>query len=130
MCILDSGYAGINLISIDPLQIPEIQLNQGAESPVNIKLKFSNVSMHGIQKFECSKVVGWQENPEGKYELNFKGPVLSLLGPYSISGKVLLLPIQGVGDSNITLGRSYGKCKCIFLICFTDRRNLHFQWNL
>lgn len=48
---------------------------------------------------------GFQENPEGKYQLEFKGPVLTLIGPYTIEGRVLLLPIQGTGASNITIGR-------------------------
>lgn len=52
-----TGYQGLNLISIDPLDIPEIQLNQGAESPVNIKLKFTNVKLNGIHNNECTKIV-------------------------------------------------------------------------
>lgn len=35
----------------------------------------------------------------------FKGPQLVLAGPYTISGRVLILPINGVGHSNFTLGK-------------------------
>lgn len=49
---------------------------------------------------------GFQADPAGKYLLNVKGPALYLIGPYKISGRVLVLPIQGVGQSNITLGMS------------------------
>lgn len=31
-------------------------------------------------------------------------PRLSLLGKYTVNGKVLVLPIKGSGDMNITLG--------------------------
>lgn len=41
----------------------------------------------------------------GKYSINVKGPALYLVGPYKISGRVLVLPIQGEGKSNITLGK-------------------------
>lgn len=47
---------------------------------------------------------GFQKGLAGKYLLNVKGPRLFLVGPYKISGRVLVLPIQGVGKSNITLG--------------------------
>lgn len=46
---------------------------------------------------------GFDENIEGKYELRAKGPQVSLLGPYTIAGKILILPIQGEGQSNITI---------------------------
>lgn len=35
--------------------------------------------------------------------MQVKGPALYLVGPYKISGRVLVLPIQGEGKSNITL---------------------------
>lgn len=50
---------------------------------------------------------GFGANPEGKYLLSLKGPPLNLVGPYKINGRVLILPIQGVGRSNITLGMYY-----------------------
>lgn len=46
---------------------------------------------------------GFDENIEGKYEIRARGPKVSLLGPYKISGKILILPIQGEGQSNITI---------------------------
>lgn len=52
--------------------------------------------------FESNR--GFGKTPEGKYLLSVRGPPLSLVGPYKISGRVLVLPIQGVGQSNITLG--------------------------
>lgn len=52
---------------------------------------------------------GFQVNPAGKYYLNVKGPALYLVGPYKISGRVLVLPIQGEGKSNITLGNEFNR---------------------
>lgn len=42
------GHSGINLVPIDPLHIPSIGIRQGAESPVNIELKFSEVDLIGL----------------------------------------------------------------------------------
>lgn len=46
---------------------------------------------------------GFSKEPAGKYEFRMKGPALHLVGPYTISGQVLILPIQGKGHSNMTL---------------------------
>lgn len=48
---------------------------------------------------------GFDENIEGNYEIRARGPQVSLLGPYKISGKILVLPIQGEGQSNITISK-------------------------
>lgn len=127
------GHNGINLIPVDPLHIPSISIKQGAESPVNIELKFTDVDLIGLSncRFQKLKQVdrtnrslkivgklewkinifwnysGFQANPAGKYYLNVKGPVLYLVGPYKISGRVLVLPIQGEGKSNITLRNEF-----------------------
>lgn len=48
---------------------------------------------------------GFGPNPEGNYLIELKGPVLTLVGPYEISGRILILPIQGSGRSNITISK-------------------------
>lgn len=50
------GHGGINLISIDPLHIPSMSIKQGAESPVNIELKFSEVNLFGLSEFHFTKI--------------------------------------------------------------------------
>lgn len=35
--------------------------------------------------------------------MRLKGPVFVLTGPYTIQGRILILPIQGQGKSNFTL---------------------------
>lgn len=47
---------------------------------------------------------GFNEKPDGKYEIRLKGPRAELVGPYRVNGRILILPIQGDGISNITLG--------------------------
>lgn len=45
----NKGYPGLNLPSIDPLRINEINIDQGTESPVNIKLHFQNIDLIGLK---------------------------------------------------------------------------------
>lgn len=67
-----------------------------------------------LQKFYIFFHRGFQKQNEGKYEIKLKGPVLYLIGPYKVTGRVLILPIQGEGQSNMTLGMS---------ILYTHRSN-------
>lgn len=46
---------------------------------------------------------GFVENPKGYYEMRLRGPQLNLIGPYSIHGQILILPVRGSGMSNFTL---------------------------
>lgn len=50
------GHSGINLIPVDPLHIPSISIKQGAESPVNIELKFSDVDLIGLSNCRFHKL--------------------------------------------------------------------------
>lgn len=97
------GHAGLNLIQIDPLHISDITLKQGSESPVNIELNFKETDLIGLQAHDFYSIKGFQKDNQGAYEIKLKGPVIYLIGPYKISGRVLILPIQGEGKSNITL---------------------------
>lgn len=97
------GHSGLNLIQIDPLHISEITLKQGSDSPVNIELNFKETDLIGLIAHNIYSMTGFEKDPNGEYEIKLKGPVLNLIGPYKISGRVLILPIQGEGTSNITL---------------------------
>lgn len=50
------GHSGINLLPIDPLHIPNIEIKQGAESPVNIELKFKDVDLIGLTEHRFAKI--------------------------------------------------------------------------
>lgn len=82
-----------------------MDLEQGDQSPVNIKLNFRNITFVGLANAEVYKVSGFNENPQGdKLDIRFKTPKITIAGPYKINGKVLILPIQGDGLCNLTLG--------------------------
>lgn len=149
------GHSGINLVPIDPLHIPSISIKQGAESPVNIELKFTDVDLIGLSNSSFTKIrcidktiiwnskgfkkeqptnnfviySGFQVDPSGKYELNVKGPALYLIGPYRISGRVLVLPIQGEGISNITLSQYWAIPITYLYFCALLWQPLHFYYS-
>ncbi|XP_055327033.1 protein takeout-like [Sitodiplosis mosellana] len=104
--VLSQFYGGepkVALAKMDPLQIQRMQIKQGGNSPVNIDLSFNNVELHGLKDFHCTYVKGFGPDPNGQYEMRAKGPLFILKGPYTINGRILVLPIQGNGISNFTL---------------------------
>lgn len=50
------GFRSINLLPLDPLAVPRIYIKQGAESPVNVELVFTNNTVNGIKNCEFFKM--------------------------------------------------------------------------
>lgn len=93
-----------------------MDLEQGGQSPVNIKLNFRNITFVGLANAVAYKVSGFNQNPQGdKLEIRFKTPKITIAGPYTINGKVLILPIQGDGLCDLTLGNLSNFCQEIIL---------------
>lgn len=51
---LFTGDPAFNLPAIDPLHVNQIHIKQGANSPVNVELIFTNVDLHGLSNFRCT----------------------------------------------------------------------------
>ncbi|XP_055634735.1 protein takeout-like [Toxorhynchites rutilus septentrionalis] len=96
------GIPEVNLVALDPLKIEKMDIVQGGEGPINIVLNFKNVDLTGLSKSTIKKASGFTADPT-KMDLQFLVPVASLVGGYKIKGKVLILPIQGDGKSNMTM---------------------------
>ncbi|XP_050079367.1 uncharacterized protein LOC126567180 [Anopheles maculipalpis] len=95
------GVPEIGLVPLDPLRIDKMDIVQG-DGPINIVLNFKKVDLLGFQHAQIKKASGFTSNPT-KMDLNLVVPVASLIGGYRINGKVLILPIQGEGSSNMTM---------------------------
>lgn len=95
------GVPEIGLVPLDPLQIDKMDIIQG-DGPINIELNFKKVNLLGFQHAQVKKASGFTANPT-KMDMNVLVPVASLVGGYKINGKVLILPIQGEGSSNMTM---------------------------
>ncbi|KAH8267646.1 hypothetical protein KR018_012369 [Drosophila ironensis] len=93
----------LNLKRLDPLHVDRMEINQGGNSPVGINLTFTDNMIHGLKNMRFVKVKGFGKDLAGPHELKAVMKSVSLVGRYSINGKVLILPISGNGQSNITL---------------------------
>lgn len=98
------GIPEMGLVSLDPMNIEKMTISQGGNSPVSITLNLKNNQIFGLHNAEFYKITGLTENPDGnKVELRLKTPKLDMRGPYDGKGKVLILPIYGTGNSNISI---------------------------
>jgi hypothetical protein len=92
------------LPKIDPLLIEKMDIEQGGNNSVQIHLKFRKVNLFGLSDARVYKISGFQADPErNKLEIKFKTPLGVIEGPYSINGKILVLPIQGKGNIKLEL---------------------------
>lgn len=94
----------LGLPPIDPMLIEKMDIEQGGNNSVTVHLKFRKVNLFGLSDARVYKISGFQADPErNKLEIKFKTPLASIEGPYSINGKVLVLPIQGKGNIKLDL---------------------------
>lgn len=54
---LKDGRRDINMVSIDPLHVDEVDIIQGSNSPVNVNLNFKDVNFYGLSNLNVKKVV-------------------------------------------------------------------------
>uniref|UniRef100_A0A1A9ZDH8 Uncharacterized protein n=1 Tax=Glossina pallidipes TaxID=7398 RepID=A0A1A9ZDH8_GLOPL len=93
----------ISLPPVDPLTLDTIHIMKGGDSPLNIDFTLTNNKLYGLSKSIVTSVHGFGKDMTQKKSLAVKVPgAISLIGDYTVSGKVLILPIQGKGKSNIT----------------------------
>uniref|UniRef100_A0A1B0CZX6 Uncharacterized protein n=1 Tax=Phlebotomus papatasi TaxID=29031 RepID=A0A1B0CZX6_PHLPP len=110
--MVPNGHRGLHLLPIDPLHVNEIKITQEHESPVNINLVLSNTDIIGLRNVEVTKVKGFEKDPTNVlFEAEAALKQVALLGRYKIDGRVLILPIQGNGKSNLTLDNLTFKIK-------------------
>lgn len=52
----EGGNHNMNLIPLDPLEIPRIHIVQGADSPVNVVLTYTNNTLTGLHDCKFYKI--------------------------------------------------------------------------
>ncbi|XP_047108046.1 protein takeout-like [Schistocerca piceifrons] len=97
---LIKGDRQYNVPPLNPLKVTEIKVS-GGEGSVGLDITFSDVSFHGFTEAVVKETNFDLAN--NKAEIKASVPVGQLLGKYEVDGKVLLLPIKGSGEANITL---------------------------
>ncbi|XP_049839819.1 protein takeout-like [Schistocerca gregaria] len=102
--ILKKGIPSLGLPPLDPLHFTQIKINDSPDRPVSLSLEFNEVDITGIG----NGIVDSIEMKPGSYNLKAKlhaDSPFSLIGQYKADGKVLVLPVKGEGNSNITAPR-------------------------
>ncbi|PNF27360.1 hypothetical protein B7P43_G02430 [Cryptotermes secundus] len=89
---------------MDPLEIAEMEISEGPSNG-GLSLSMRNVKMYGLKHAVLQKTEFDFDRNHVMYDTNI--PVLTILGEYEVSGRILLLPISGKGDINITLINSH-----------------------
>ncbi|KAH8384116.1 hypothetical protein KR009_012174, partial [Drosophila setifemur] len=91
----------LNLKALDPLKVDSMVLRQGGESPVSINISFTDNTLHGMRNLKVLKVKGFDKDLTATHELKLFSKAFAFVGPYTIVGKVLVLPISGTGQTNV-----------------------------
>uniref|UniRef100_A0A2S2QME6 Protein takeout n=1 Tax=Sipha flava TaxID=143950 RepID=A0A2S2QME6_9HEMI len=109
-CIVRKGAPVIDIIvkgdpkyripKLDPLVIPALTIQQGTKQ-VGLMMTCKNCELHGLKdtRFVKARVDEKKRHVEWDFELD----KCTFLGQYEIEGQVLILPIKGEGDANITV---------------------------
>ncbi|KAK7864177.1 hypothetical protein R5R35_004092 [Gryllus longicercus] len=110
-CILDSlngardklatGIPELGIPSLEPLRGTEIQLREGEED-FHLQLVLRNFSWIGLSDFIATKARIQFSPPYLEFVTTFNN--MSLTGPYEFGGSVLMLRINGNGDSYLNWG--------------------------
>ncbi|XP_049942372.1 protein takeout-like [Schistocerca serialis cubense] len=102
---LVKGVRSLGTQPIDPLKIVALSIAEEKNKPVAVNLDFSDVTVSGVGSFVIDAV----EMAPGSYDIKIIAHAASpvtMNGNYKLEGKVLALPIQGMGDCNITVSNT------------------------
>lgn len=99
---LPAGNAQLGLQSLDPFLVDQFRLNRGGNGPLTIDMAFSNAVIDGIRDVRVDSVRA--DLDRGEISVDLSADTLNLRGDYRVSGKVILIPITGDGQTFIRMG--------------------------
>lgn len=118
---LFNGLPELDMAPLDPLKADRLTIEQGGQSAVRIKLYFKNVTYQGLRHAQVSKFEGLGNEIDGsRFNFELRIPVVTQLGAYKINGQVLILPIQGTGQSNMTFINPIMKFRSVMKVINKD----------
>ncbi|KAG8227708.1 hypothetical protein J437_LFUL007990, partial [Ladona fulva] len=98
---LVNGDAMLKVPVLDPLRIEELRIGEDGSSSIGLDLAFYKVDFIGLKNTDIRSAKFDKERLSFNFEMYI--PKLTVVGPYEVSGKILVLPIRGKGQSNIVL---------------------------
>uniref|UniRef100_A0A1B0G563 Protein takeout n=2 Tax=Glossina morsitans morsitans TaxID=37546 RepID=A0A1B0G563_GLOMM len=101
-----SGYAAAAFPVIEPFRLKRLDISDGRGGSLSLKLNFRDVDVLGLSGVNFQRAVGFGKDPgSSKFELYGDLPKMIIRGKYTADGRILILPIRGEGDADITLDR-------------------------
>lgn len=93
--MLSKGIPELFIPPLDPLLIPEVTLEENSGAVV-FSSSYKNISVKGLSRFGISSVEVEPNIPEFKFKFYF--PEIQIKANYSVTGKIMLMPLQGDGS--------------------------------
>ncbi|KAG5861533.1 hypothetical protein JTB14_030292 [Gonioctena quinquepunctata] len=92
----DPKYGIPNLL---PLELDQINVLTGG----NLKINLQEVKLYGLDRVKVTK---FKINPAAQQvNMDFSADLLNIQAKYEMNGKILVLPLEGNGDANITTSK-------------------------
>ncbi|XP_029669800.1 protein takeout [Formica exsecta] len=95
------GLKSFKILPLEPLAISSVKIGE-SQGAVSIEQEYRNIKLHGLTK--GLQLYNYQIDWDN---LIFRSetftPQVDFVADYKLEGKVLLLPVQGEGRSNITM---------------------------
>ncbi|XP_047107619.1 protein takeout-like isoform X2 [Schistocerca piceifrons] len=100
------GDRKYNVPAMNPLKVSQIKVSPG-DGSVGLGITFNDVNLYGV----TDAIIKETNFDLAKNEAVIKAsvPVAQMVGKYVVDGKILLVPIKGNGDCNITLSDNTNK---------------------
>lgn len=98
------GSPALNIVSIDPYRIDfAMATHTAGNTNFNLKSSLKDVDVRGLVEF--TKVLRVATKFDKKFGLKTETQTenLEISGDYTMNGQILVLPIRGIGKTNITL---------------------------
>ncbi|KAL5274241.1 hypothetical protein ACFFRR_000791 [Megaselia abdita] len=101
LVLLKDGNKEFGVPQLEPMTIKSLVVDSG-NAPINLKQSLKNIKVNDL--ISSSKVVRYRTQLDKHLIIcdSFSGKI-EILGDYTMSGRILLLPITGSGKANLTL---------------------------
>ncbi|XP_013113019.1 protein takeout [Stomoxys calcitrans] len=97
------GLPAASFPVVEPFHLKKVQLTDGHSGSLNLKFSLRDVDVVGLSTVKFDRAVGFSPDPAtSKFELYGSLPKLTIRSKYNADGRILILPIQGDGDADIS----------------------------
>ncbi|PNF14901.1 Protein takeout [Cryptotermes secundus] len=102
---LVKGDPAYKIPPLDPFDIKEVKIIDDGPSAASISVTLTDSKIYGIRNIRMEKAEINLDQQHHRFELSV--PLVQIIGQYEMSGRILLLPIAGKGNINLTLDHVY-----------------------